>query len=249
MIGILLLLTYTILMLLINFKIIQKTLSDGAINMKRIIMIATLCTFVNIFLISAFIFTIAEKSFIKILNLETYENILYTSYNPDDTTDDLILDADEMPADVTLPIEQSLVMSTDQDITEMAKDNAIAIISAGNTLVTEADLEDIKASHPDASEAQLQLLLSQLAAQRLAQLQVVEEEKLLDERDFQEQKIISDSLLNDEYQNPYNILPLDLWYQPQPGAKDLVTGTSCMCPAELNLRDMNYAQYIETQKK
>lgn len=76
---------------------------------------------------------------------------------------------------------------------------------------------------------------------KLAELETEEEESLQNERYYLAQKIISDKLEQDEYKNPYNILPLDLWYQPQKTAKDVLSNEPCMCPGELRLdAKMNY---------
>lgn len=50
----------------------------------------------------------------------------------------------------------------------------------------------------------------------------------------------SQGLLENEYKNPYTILPKDLWYRPAPGAKDIINGKSCNCPVQMTSDNINF---------
>lgn len=49
----------------------------------------------------------------------------------------------------------------------------------------------------------------------------------------------SQALLDKEYGNPYTILPKDMWFRPEKGAKDILAGKSCNCPMEVSSDKMN----------
>ena len=77
---------------------------------------------------------------------------------------------------------------------------------------------------------------------RITELEADEEEALQYERYYLSQKIISERLQQDEYKNPYNILPLDLWQKPEKTAKDIFSNKPCMCPHELRVdAKINYS--------
>jgi len=102
-----------------------------------------------------------------------------------------------------------------------------------------------------AMEQAKQEKIEDLKNQQLEKIQEEEKQKLLekeiqyltDQRYVQGNIYKSESLLEHEYKNPYNILPLDLWFRPEAGAKDLIGGKSCDCPVELRLDSLNYSKY------
>ena len=78
-----------------------------------------------------------------------------------------------------------------------------------------------------------------------AKLINTEEQYLKDQRYMNTNLYKSEKLLT-EYKSPYQILPLDLWFRPQPGSKDLFTGKGCACPSELIQTNRNsYSVYQE----
>ena len=117
-------------------------------------------------------------------------------------------------------------------------------------LITDEDIEKIQDQYKEAHNGQsislydLQEAMSELKNDRYNKLLFEEEEKLKTKRYMSAQELISANLLKNETKNPYNILPMDMWFKAEAGAKDIFRNKPCMCPAELNLGGgMAYATY------
>lgn len=114
----------------------------------------------------------------------------------------------------------------------------------------EATDEDIKKALDDIKKQYFQEKIDILKDEKIAKLEAEEEESLLYERYYLAQKIISEKLEQDEFKNPYNILPLDLWYKPDKTAKDVLAKKPCMCPAEVKINDkINYSDLYSINER
>jgi hypothetical protein len=83
--------------------------------------------------------------------------------------------------------------------------------------------------------------LEQRQNTRRQQLVKIKTNKLLNEQQRVATRYVSNTLQQNELKNPYTILPLDLWFQPEKGATDIFSKKSCSCPVEMQGGPLNYS--------
>ena len=166
---------------------------------------------------------------------DNFELTDYERKKVDDSGNIIPLTEDEMRA-----IRQTKVLSPEKEADSKKSGNLQEAIEQKNKFLLQREiLRARKQKLKDIYNTQLQSILI------TEQNNLLENEinYLSDQRYVNANIYKSKELMNAEYKNPYNILPLDLWYRPEKGAKDLTTGKSCVCPSELRLDDINYSTF------
>ena len=90
----------------------------------------------------------------------------------------------------------------------------------------------------------LKPVIEALNKERREELEQNEFKQLKFQRYLAEQSFSSQRQYANETKNPYNILPLDIWYRPAPNAKN-IDGTPCMCPIQNEMLMTPFAPYSE----
>lgn len=191
---------------------------------------------------------------IKIINeteietVETMKNIkkedfqgdsFYWEYDTNDIANDLMLDEDTN----SKTILSDDVLQENDKLVQKAKDDTIEKLKMQARKHKNDDYLD-ELMLPGEKDKYTDQELVNLKKDRLNEMMNDEFKLLTDERYSKATEFVSQRLLQDEYSSPYNILPMDLWYRPPDGAKDIFKATPCMCPAELIL-NKNVPMYSE----
>lgn len=135
--------------------------------------------------------------------------------------------------------DQADDITSDKELRKKAKENIDRLLEGTPSLnILLTDEEVSKAKFKSDRE------LKKIYDERIAELEEQEFERLRSQRYQEAQRLISDELMKFQRETSYNLLAGDAWYKPAQGAKDLVSGTACMCPSEVRVKKgILYAPY------
>ncbi len=203
---------------------------------------------------------LAKQIFVP-TTIEGYEGQLFSTWDPDDDSSDLIL-LDETPfKDIEFPNQRNLSTASDEEITDQAGLNVDYAIKKRQTVLLEPEeLDDIRKPYKellaaadltdekrDQYEQEIADEIADREGDRRQGLIEQEELRLRYKRYFDEQEAISKALQQGTLDNENVILPLDTWFLADQGAVDVISAKPCMCPAEV-LSTLSYSPYTADEK-
>lgn len=163
----------------------------------------------------------------------------YWPYDPNELTNDLILNEDRDKKNI---VDDDL-FADNEILSQRAKDNVIGALKESANHKGIQDYTDLLIKDKEWDE-KTAAEIAELKQKRLDELMTDEFQEMTDDRYLKATEFVSKRLLQDEYNSPYNLLPMDLWYRPPDGAEDIFSTQPCMCPAELKLNSqIQYSEY------
>ena len=151
---------------------------------------------------------------------------------------------------VTNDIRQILINQNDID---QIKENIANDPEAQKIIETQTKLYTAFGVSPDEIDSKIDELKQQMYDEEIELLKQTRYDELVED-EFQQlkyeqyylaQEKLSKNLLQLEQENPYNILPKDMWYKPDESAKDIINSTPCQCPSEIKWTGINYSTFNE----